>query len=566
MTKKLYLPLLMVLVVVFSSCNKKLGELSSEYFTTSPQVLEAIAGKVPVTINGKFPEKYFKKKAVVEVTPVLKWNGGQAVGQSAEFQGEKVEGNDQVINYKMGGNFTMRTVFDYVPEMAQSELYLEFKAKVGNKTVAIPAVKIADGVIATSEMVEVTIGSANPALGEDAFQRIVKEQYEKRIMFLINQSNIRPQEMKIAKEFEAEAGVVNETFNKQITSIDVDTWSSPDGGYELNEKLSANRQKASMGVLEKGLKKEKVEAPIDAKYTAQDWEGFQELVANSNLQDKDVILRVLSMYRDPATREQEIKNMAAIYEELANSILPQLRRSRLTLNYDIIGKSDEEILSMAFSDPGGLNVEELLYAATLTNDKGQQETIYSKVTELFPSDYRGKNNLGVLAYENGKVEQAKSYFKQAEKIQGTPEVYNNLGLVALAQGDNVEAAQYLGKADGAKPLNETLGNLYITQGEYDKAVTAFGNTATNSAVLAQILAADYNKANTTLNNIADKDAYTYYLNAVLGARTNNANMVNENLKQAIALNPELAKKAAIDLEFAKMFNNATFVGIVGPKN
>ena len=563
MTKKLYLPLLMAaLVVVFSSCNKKLGELSSDYFTTSPQVLEAVAGQVPVTINGKFPEKYFKKKAVVEVTPVLKWNGGQAVGQSAEFQGEKVEGNDQTISYKTGGSFTMKTVFDYVPEMAQSELYLEFKAKVGKKSVAIPAVKIADGVISTSELVSVTIGSANPAVGEDAFQRIVKEQYEQRLMFLINQYNIRPEEMKIAKEFEAEAGVVNETFNKQITSVDVDTWSSPDGGYELNEKLSANRQKASLGVLEKGLKKQKVDAPIDAKYTAQDWEGFQKLVSESNLQDKDVILRVLSMYMDPATREQEIKNMAAIYEDLANSILPQLRRSRLTLNYEIIGKSDAEILSMAFSDPGGLNVEELLYAATLTNDKGQQETIYAKVTELFPSDYRGNNNLGVLAYENGNVDKALSYFKKAEKIQGAPEVYNNLGLVALAQGDNVAAEQYLGKAAGAKPLNETLGNLYITQGEYDKAVTAFGNTATNSAVLAQILAADYNKANTTLNNIADKDAYTYYLTAILGARTNNTNMVNENLKQAIALNPSLAKKAAVDLEFSKYFTNPAFIAII----
>ncbi len=563
MTKKLYLPLLMVLAIAFSSCSKKMGEISSDYFTTSPQVLEAIGGQVPVTINGKFPEKYFKKKAVVEVTPVLKWNGGQAVGQSTTFQGEKVEGNDQSINYKMGGNFTMKTSFDYVPAMDKSELYLEFKAKVGNKRVSIPAVKIADGVIATSELVEVTIQSANPSNGDDAFQRIVKEQYEQRIMFLINQYNIRPEEAKNAKAFDAEAALVNEAFNKQITSVDVDTWSSPDGGYELNEKLSANRQKASLGVVEKGLKKEKVNAPVDAKYTAQDWEGFQELVSESNLQDKDVILRVLSMYMDPATREQEIKNMAAIYEDLANTILPKLRRSRLTLNYEIIGKSDEEIMSMAFSDPGGLNVEELLYAATLTNDKGQQETIYTKVTELFPSDYRGFNNLGRMAYEAGNIDKAEGFFKKAESIQGAPEVYNNLGLVALAKGNTTLAEQYLGKAAGAKELNETLGNLYITKGEYDKAVNAFGNAATNSAALAQILAADYNKANTTLNNIQDKDAYTYYMMAVLGARTNNTNMMTENLKLAIQANPALAKKAASDLEFSRYFTNPTFVSIIG---
>lgn len=185
MTKRLYLPLLMALVVALSSCSSKMGELSSDYFTVTPQVLEAVGGKVPATINGKFPEKYFNKKAVVEVTPVLKWNGGEAKGQSAVFQGEKVEGNDQTISYKMGGNYTMKTSFDYVPEMAKSELYLEFKATIGNKTVTIPAVKVADGVISTSEMVEQTLSSATPANGDDAFQRIIKEKHDANIMFLI---------------------------------------------------------------------------------------------------------------------------------------------------------------------------------------------------------------------------------------------------------------------------------------------------------------------------------------------------------------------------------------------
>ena len=345
MIKKLYLPLLMALVVALSSCNKKMGELSSDYFTTTPQVLEAVAGKVPVTINGKFPEKYFNKKAVVEVTPVLRWNGGEAKGQPAVFQGEKVEGNDQTISYKVGGNYTMKTSFDYVPEMAKSELYLEFNAKIGNKTVTIPAVKIADGVISTSELVENTLQNANPANGDDAFQRIIKEKHNANIMFLIQQANIRASELKTAKEFNKEVAEVNEAANKKISNIEVSAYASPDGGVKLNTGLAENRESNTTKMLSKDLKKAKVDAPIDSKYTAQDWEGFQELVSKSNIQDKELILRVLSMYQDPEQREQEIKNISSVYKTLADEILPQLRRSRLTLNYEIIGKSDDEIAS-----------------------------------------------------------------------------------------------------------------------------------------------------------------------------------------------------------------------------
>lgn len=562
MTKKLYLPLLMALVVALSSCSSKMGELSSDYFTVTPQVLEAIGGKVPATINGKFPEKYFNKKAVVEVTPVLKWNGGEVKGQPAVFQGEKVEGNDQTISYKMGGSYTMKTSFDYVPEMAKSELYLEFKATIGKKTVTIPSVKVADGVISTSEMVEQTLGSATPAEGADAFQRIIKEKQDANIMFLIQQANIRANELKKAKEFNTEVKDVNDAVNKKISNIEISAYASPDGGVSLNTKLAEKRQDNTAKVINKSLKKAKVEAAVDTKYTAQDWDGFQELVSKSNIQDKEVILRVLSMYSDPAQREQEIKNISSVYKTLADEVLPQLRRSRLTLNYEVIGKSDDEISNLAKTDAKQLNLEELLYAATLTNSPAEQESIYSKATQIYPNDYRAYNNIGKLAYQAGNLDKAENYFKKALSIKDAPEANMNMGLVALAKGDKAAAESYLGKASGSKELNEALGNLYISKGEYDKAVSAFGDTKSNSAALAQILSKDYNKAKNTLANVQKPDAYTDYLMAVLGARTNNSSIVMSSLKNAISKDSSLAKKAASDLEFSKYFTNADFMSIL----
>ena len=563
MTRKLYLPLLMACVVILSSCGSKMGELSSDYFTVTPQVLEAQGGQVEATINGKFPEKYFNKKAVVEVTPVLKWNGGEVEGQSATFQGEKVEGNDQTISYKLGGNYIMRTSFDYVPEMAKSELYLRFKATAGKKTIDIPEVKIADGVISTSELVSQTLESATPATGDDAFQRIIKEKHDANIMFLIQQANVRASELKKAKEFGEEVKGINDAANKKISNIEISAYASPDGSLELNTGLAERRQDNTAKVINRDLKKAKINATIDTKYTAEDWEGFQELVSKSNIQDKELILRVLSMYKDPEQREQEIKNISSVYETLADEILPQLRRSRLTLNYEIIGKSDEEIASLADSDYKQLNIEELLYAATLTNDPAKKEAIYTKATQLAPNDFRAYNNLGKLAYQAGDLNKAESYLKKAVSLKSdAPEANMNLGLIALAKGDKAADETYLGKAAGAKGLNEALGNLYIAQGQYAKAVSSFADTKSNSAALAQILAKDYNKANSTLAAIENPDAYTDYLKAVIGARTNNNTMVISSLKAAIAKDATLAKKAATDLEFAKYFTNTDFMNAI----
>ena len=552
MIKKLYLPLVALFVLALSSCGK-MGELSADYFTTTPEVLEAIGGKVPVTINGKFPEKYLKKNATVEVTPVLRWNGGEAKGQPATFQGEKVEGNGQTISYKAGGNYTMKASFDYVPEMAKSELYLDFKITKGNKTYTIPSVKVADGVIATSELP--TAASANASYANDAFQRIIKQAQEANIMFLIQQANLRNNQLNSAemKEFHNKVAEVNaDTKNFKLNNIEVSAYASPDGGVKLNTGLAENREKNAEKYLNKQLKKAKIEATVDAKYTAQDWEGFQELVAKSNLQDKDLILRVLSMYQDPEQRENEIKNISSVYKTLADEILPQLRRARLTANYDIIGRSDEEINEAFDTDAKVLSVEELLYAATLTNDNARKEAIFAKTTQLYPNDFRAYNNLGELAFAAGDAAKAETYFKQAaSKNANAPEVNANLGLVELVKNNVATAESYLGKATGANAVNEALGNLYIKQGQYQRAVNAFGDAKTNSAAQAQILAKDYNKAKATLQAIKDKDAMTDYLMAIVGARTNNESLVSSSLKSAIAKDASMATLAANDREFAK---------------
>ena len=565
MIKKMYLPLVALMVLAFSSCSK-MGELSSEYFTTNPEVLEAVAGKVPVTINGKFPEKYLKKNASVEVTPVLRWNGGEAKGQPAVFQGEKVEGNGQTISYKAGGSYTMKTSFDYVPEMAKSELYLDFVITKGSKSYTIPSIKIADGVISTSELATIMSasnaqnngkngGSTNTSAATDAFQRIIKEAKEANIMFLIQQANLRNSELKSEdlKEFHKKIAEVNaDTKNYKLDNIEISAYASPDGGLKLNTGLAENREKNTEKYLNRELKKAKIDANVDAKYTAQDWEGFQELVAKSNLQDKDLIIRVLSMYQDPEQRENEIKNISSVYKTLADEIHQQLRRARLTANYEIIGRSDDEINEAFNTDPKVLSVEELLYAATLTEDNARKEAIYKKATELYPNDYRAYNNLGSLAFAASDVNKAQTYFKQAAaKNANAAEVNANLGLCELVNNNVAAAEAYLGKATGASAANEALGNLYIKQGQYQRAVNAFGDAKTNSAAQAQILAKDYNKAKSTLQAIKNPDAMTDYLMAIVGARTNNESLVASSLKSAIAKDSSMAAKAASDIEFAK---------------
>ena len=562
MNKKFFLPFFVLAVIMtLSSCSNKLKPLAEQYIKAEPQPLEAIGGKVPVTINATFPAKWFNKKAVVTVTPVLRYQGGEAWGTSYTYQGEKVKGNNQVIPQAAGANVTMKSAFTYKPEMKKSELYLTFDAKIKNKVVKLPDVKIGEGVIATSELADAATATA--AIAADKFQRIIKEAHDANIMFLIQQANLRASETnsEAIKEWKELVKNADEAPNQNV-AIEISAYASPDGGVKLNTGLAEKREGNTSKYLAKELKKMKVEVPVDARYTAQDWDGFKELVSKSNLQDKDLVLRVLSMYQDPETREKEIKNISAIYSDLAETILPQLRRSRLTANVEIIGKSDEEISSLAKSNPKELNIEEILYAATLTNNDAEKMAIYTKASELYPNCYRTWNNIGMMAFKAGDLNKAEQMFNKSNAVKNNPSANMNLGLIALTKGDQAKAQQLFGSASGVNELSEALGVLYLEQGEWAKAANSFGSVKTNNAALAQILVKDYSKASQTLNGVANPDATTAYLKAIVAARTNDANGVVSNLKAAIAKDKSMAKEAAIDLEFAKYANSADFQALV----
>ena len=553
--------ILVALVSLMTACKSNLRPLASDYIKVEPQPLELVAGKVPATINATFPANWFNRNATVVVTPVLRYAGGEAWGTSYTFQGEKVAGNGQVIPQKEGANVTMKSSFDFVPEMRQSELYLTFSAKIGNKQVNLPEVKIGEGVLATAGLMDAS--SEIPAIAPDKFQRIVKEAHEADIMFLIQQAELRSSELRKAEVTDWQ-NLVKDAGNAANQNVDVEisAYASPDGAYDLNERLSRQRESNTNRHLQGQLKNANLSAPIAARYTAEDWEGFQKLVEKSNIQDKNLILNVLSMYKDPEQREREIKNMSSVFAVLADEILPQLRRSRLIANVEIIGKSDEEISQLAASNPGALNVEELLYAATLINDLSTKESIFQKATQLFPNDFRAFNNLGVVEFMKGNLSGAESFFNKALSFGASPEANMNMGLISIANGNLDKAQQFLGGAAGLSEAGSAMGLLDIANGNFSKAAGSFGSTASNNAALAQLLNKDYSSALSTLNAVSNPNATTSYLKAIIAARTNNVENVVSNLKQAIQLDPAKAQKAATDLEFVKYLTNPDFLSII----
>ena len=535
-------------VLFLTSCSK-LGELSADNFTVTPNPLVESASKVPATIDGRFPVKYMKKKAVVTVTPELRYAGQAVQGQSATFQGEKAVGNNQTISYKMGGNYTMKTTFDYVPEMLQSELYLTFDAAIGKKKFDVPAVKVADGVLATSQLVYRTVASANTCVAADAYQQIIAQHQDAQIKYLINQSKVRTSELsttsiqdfvKVLRDIKAD----QKSF--ALDNIEVSAYASPDGALSFNEKVASGRQETASQYVNKQLKNIELDGTVDTKYTAEDWDGFQEIVAASNIQDKEVILRVLNMYKDPEERETQIRNMSVAFRELADEVLPELRRARLTINYKLIGRTDAEIQQQFKEDPTKLSVEELLYGATLTKDTNEQKKYFEAAAKQYPNDYRAYNGLAQVAYAQGDLAAAKSAL---QKAGDKTEANANAALIAIAEGNLDQAEALLGKALTAANYNEVLGNLQIARGNWSQAAQALKGVNSNSAALAQILTKDYAAAKRTLDVVAAPDAMTAYLQAVAAARTGDTAAAKSALQKAVQKDASLADYAAKDLEF-----------------
>lgn len=566
MSRNKSLLLTLFAVLFLSSCSSNMKDMRPEFFTVTPEVLEVIGNDVPVTIDGKFPAKFFNKKSVLTITPVLKYEGGEAVAESSVFQGVNVRGNDKTISYENGGNFRIKMTFDYIPAMEDAELYLRFSINRGKNSYTVPEIKVADGCIATSQLYRQTVKTANIAWGEDAFQRVIKQAKEANILFLIQQTNLRMSELKgnEVKELKKTINdIATDYENKVLDDIEISAYASPDGDIDLNERIATGRGDNTAKFLKKEIKKANLYGYVDNTYTAEDWEGFKELVSKSELPDKELILRVLSMYNDPEEREAQIKNISSVYEELTSEILPKLRRARITLNYQLIGRTDTQIKEQYESDPQVLSLEEILYSSILTDDLKKQEEIFNTAIRLFPNDYRAYNNLGVMAYNNGDYNTAKSYFAKAGNADNTAqEVKINNGYIELMQGNVADAESYITIGANAKAGNEALGNLYIAQGLYGRAAALFGNSKTSSAALAQLLNKDYSTARQTLESIEEPDATTNYIKAVLGARTSNIAFVYDGLKEAIKLDPSLAQKAANDLEFRKYVKDETFLSII----
>lgn len=543
-----------LLTLVLASCGKKMDALKANLFSVNPSPLELVGTKVPVTINGRIPQGWFDKNATVVITPVLVHGAGEAIGTPYTYQGENVMGNGIVINQKSGGTVTLKSSFDYVPAMKQSELFLRFQvSKKGKVVKGMPDLKVADGVVSTAALANAL--TTTPSMAPDGFQRIIKETHDADILFLIQQATLRQSELN-SYNMKAWQDLVKEADRngRKKLDIEISAYASPDGGYKLNEGLAERREAATSDYLRKEFRKEGIGSEVNARYTAQDWEGFQKLVQASNLQDKDLVLRVLSMYSDPETREREIKNISVIYSELAETILPQLRRSRLIANVEIIGKTDQEIKDAVKAGMGDLSLEEMLYATTLGSDM-PKENILNQVTRKYPNDYRAWNNLGALAFQKGDMAKATEMFNKAKTLStSAKEADANLGLLALKDNNLARAEQLLGSASGAQSLNEALGLLYIKKGDYNRAEQQFADVKTNNAALAQLLNKNYSKAQRTVDAIQAKDATTYYIAAVIAARTNNASALVENLNAAKRNGISLAD-ISLDAEFAKFLSN-----------
>ncbi len=558
----------LVVGIILSGCNplKKMKNNADQVkYTVNPPVLELVGNDVAISVNGTYPAKYFNKKAIVELTPVLQSGSNELAYDTYKVQGESVTENNKVISYD-GGSFSYSSKVAYKPEFQLSELMLRATGVYKSKTLDFDPYKLADGIITTCLLVQKD-GKATYAA--DQYVRITPDSYEADIKYLIQQSDVRGSETKKAEitafTNAVKAAAANERI--QFTSSQLSAYASPDGPYELNDKLSKSREKTGADFFTKNFKAAKVDEVVKSDFlklmaTPEDWDGFKKLMEESNIADKQLVLRVLSMYSDPAVRDREIHNLAAAFEEIKVKILPQLRRSKMTVNVEIIGLSDQEIMAQFDSDPSKLKLEEILYAGTLTQDNNKKLSIYQAAARYYPNDYRTKNNLGVAYLNLGRTSEAKTALNDAKSVNDNATVKNNLGVVALREGNIAAAEELFNAAGSSNDVSYNLGTIRIIQGRYADAITYFGSQVEINAALAKLLAKQNDAALSTLNSVRSEDALVYYLKAVVGARTQNSDLLMNNLRTACSKSAALKANAAKDVEFAKYFQDSTFKSII----
>lgn len=559
------------MAAMLASCGSldKMKEAAKQIGYEPKDILVAKAGKVPMNLSATVPAKIWDKKVTAEITPVLVYDGGETAYPSITVNGEAVADNsNQTISFTNGGkiNYPMQEI-DFNDKMRVSDLIIRLKFSRGDESFEITSkeleVDVRKGVIATYTLMGAESGVV--ALGKDKFQRVINEEQSAELIYLINKADIRNGELKKddVKAINDYITAVKEAENKNLKDVVVAAYASPDGATDLNTNLASKRENSAKGYIEKQLKKAKAEANVVAKSTPEDWDGFKAAMENSDIQDKELILRVLSMYTDPDVREKEIKNLSAAYKVIAEKILPPLRRSKITVNSEVVGKSDDQIKELAISDPEQLNVEEILYAATLfPGDLDKQGKVYDAAAKQFPNDWRTVNNQGVIAYKKGDVAAAKAKFQAAEKIQATPEVENNLAVAAIADQDFAAAKELLGKAAGVGPeLDQNLGVIALYEGDYAKAEEYFGASTTLNAALCKILVEKYDAALSLLNANNEEVGLKYYMKAICGAHKAEKDLVMDNLRKATNLDSKWKAYAQKDMEFFKYFNDSTFKSI-----
>jgi len=565
----LFLVSALAVCIALGGCNplKNMKKYAPDVkYTVNPPVLELVGDQVNVSINGSYPAGYFNRNVVLTLTPTLVAGNNELKFDVYKVQGENVKENNKVIKTD-GGTFNYSSKVAYKPEFQKSELELRVTGNYKTKpALDFDARKLADGIITTCLLVE---KNGKATFAADKYVRITPNTFETDIKYVIQQSDVRASETKKPEMTAFTEAVKGAAANERVkfTGTQLSSYASPDGPFDLNDKLANNRGKTGNDFFAKTFKAAKIEDVMKSDLlktvaTPEDWDGFKKLMEQSNVRDKDLVLRVLSMYSDPVVREKELRNITAAFEEIKEKILPQLRRTKMTVNIEVIGLSDQEINAQFDKDPSKLKLEEILYAGTLTQDANRKLAIYQAAARFYPSDVRTKNNLGAALLNLGRTAEAKTVLNEAKNIENNEIVKNNLAVVALREGNLAAAEELLNAAGSSDNVKYNLGTIKIITGAYADAITHFGNQVEINAALAKLLAKQNDPALSTLNSVKSDDALVYYLKAIVGARKGDTDLLMNNLRTACQKSAVLKANAAKDIEFGKYFQDNTFKSIV----